>query len=82
MSTNSDEEDPFAPENVGYILFTQQARIYDVLMAILTSVDSTAANRLLQAHHNGDFLGPSPHFSGRFYTDISAHQEKSQENSE
>jgi len=61
--------DPFAPENVGAIAYITQARIYDVMIAILMELNEEAANNLLEIHSHGALVGPSPSFVGNFITD-------------
>jgi hypothetical protein len=65
----SENPDPFAPENVGAIAYITQARIYDVLVAILMELNEDAANNLLEIHSHGAVVGPSPSFVGNFITD-------------
>lgn len=75
MTENQNEEydetaDPFSPANLPVVHFIVQARIYDVLMALLTHLNPEVARDLLEVHATGDFMGPSPAMSGKFITDI------------
>lgn len=63
------EQDPFSQENAPMMNFIMQARIYDVLMALLTEENKDLAKQLLELHANGAIMGPSPAFSGNFVTD-------------
>jgi hypothetical protein len=65
----ADGYDPFAPEHVGAISFITQARLYDLLMAILGELNTDAAANLLEIHSAGALAGPSPSFNGNFITD-------------
>jgi len=61
--------DPFSPENIGIIHFITQARIYDVLMALLTESNADLARNVLEAHAGGTLISTAPLFNGTFVTD-------------
>ncbi len=63
------EADAFSADNLPVIQFIVQARIYDVLIALLREQNPVVAKELLEAHSNGLILGPSPSFVGTFITD-------------
>jgi hypothetical protein len=62
------EVDPFAPENASMLNFVLQARIYDVLIAILRESNADLAKQMLELHLNGKVLGPPPGWDGYFGT--------------
>jgi len=62
--------DPFAPENIGVLHFIIQARIYDVLMALLKESNPAAHRDLLELHMGGSLLGAEPFFNGQFITNL------------
>lgn len=70
MSENQDETpiDPFAPDNIGVLHFVVQARIYDVLMALLQEQNGASAKNILEMHSQGLLIGPQPFFTGTFIT--------------
>lgn len=79
----STEDDPFSFENMPMMNFIMQARIYDVLMALLTEANKDLARQLLELHASGAMMGPSPAFSGNFVTDsLNAIDENDGDNSE
>lgn len=49
-------------------LFITQARIYDVLLALLTETNKEVAKDLLELHASGMLMGPVPAFNGTFIT--------------
>lgn len=61
--------DPFSPDNAVMMNFIVQARIYDVLMALLAESNNTLHMELLKLHAAGAFMGPSPAYNGNFVTD-------------
>lgn len=61
--------DPFSPDNAVLMNFIIQARIYDVLMALLAESNKTMHLELLKLHAAGAFMGPSPAYNGNFVTD-------------
>lgn len=65
----SEEQNPFSPENIGVVHFIMQARIYDALMAVLAHLNPEVSDKLLEAHLRGDLVGPEPRFSGMFVAD-------------
>lgn len=74
--TGDGPNDPFSPENAPMLNFIMQARIYDVLMGLLTATNKELAKDLLELHLNGNIMGPQPSFNGVFITDL-ANQEES-----
>ena len=68
MSPDEDNEavDPFSSDNAPMMNFIMQARIYDVLMSILTVKDESKARDLLALHAEGNLLMPPPAFTGEF----------------
>lgn len=75
-SGHADGADPFAPENIGVVQFIMQARIYDVLMALLMESNEEAAANLLEIHSQGALMGTAPFFTGAFITDLANQDEK------
>lgn len=65
----AEQDDAFAPQNIGPITYITLARIYDVLVAILAVQSPERHRDLLEAHAKGLLLGPSPVFEGIFVTD-------------
>lgn len=61
--------DPFHPSNAQALNFIMQARIYDVLMGLLTEANPLLARDLLEIHAAGHLMGASPGFSGKFIAD-------------
>lgn len=70
--------DPFAPENQAVLNFIMQARIYDVLMALLTESNADLAKDLLELHATGALMGAAPSFNGQFITDLVNSEEEPQ----
>lgn len=70
MTDEDGSYDPYTPENIQIIQYITLARIYDVLMAMLTIQDKNKATQLLELHAQGKLLGPTPEFDGSFITDI------------
>jgi hypothetical protein len=68
-NVSDDENNAFSNENFNVVLFTTQARILDVLYALLQDANPGKHRDLLEAHANGLLLGPAPVFEGRFITD-------------
>lgn len=64
-----EEINPFSPDNAVLMNFIVQARIYDVLMALLAESNKTLHMELLKLHAAGAFMGPSPAYNGNFVTD-------------
>jgi hypothetical protein len=60
-------EDPFAPENVARLQLVVSMRIYDALMALLSTQDDELAEQLGDIHALGQVVGNPPGFTG-FYT--------------
>ena len=77
LGTQGDFEtqDPFAPDNIGTVNFIMQARIYDVLSAILLELNEDAAQNLLEMHMQGIIVGPSPQLNGVFVADKLAEEQ-------
>ena len=61
-----ENNDPFAPENIGILQFIMLARIYDLLMIDLNEKNPEVANKVLEAHRKGAILGTAPVLSGQF----------------
>lgn len=57
-----DAGDPFSPGNIPIVQNITLLRIYDVLMAILTSMDEDAAEKLFDLHERGGLMTPPPGF--------------------
>lgn len=55
-----EEIDPFSPEYAPKLQLIVSMRIYDVLMALLTSEDETLAERLHELHADGKIMGSLP----------------------
>lgn len=61
MSEQSEEyADPLSAEHAPGLNLLATMRLYDVGMAILTSIDADAANRLNSLHASGRFMGEVP----------------------
>lgn len=68
MDETTAPEDPFSEENIKILHFITLARIYDVLMAMLTETSPETAKKILDLHASGKLLGPPPNMSGEFLT--------------
>jgi len=65
----SEEFDPFAPENIPVLQFITLQRIYDALMLNNVFQDFDATKKLHELHSNGKLLGTSPNWDGIFEGD-------------
>lgn len=52
----------FSPEEAPGVQLIVQMRLYDVLMAVLTELNSDLAANLIEAHAEGRIVGPLPSF--------------------
>lgn len=59
----------FDPEVFGPVVIIQQARLYDVMMMLLGSVNPAAADQLERMHARGEFMAPPPAYSALNDTD-------------
>lgn len=59
---SSQTESAFDPDNFGQVLLIQVSRLYDVGMALLSTVDSDKAVAMAEAHAQGILLAPAPAF--------------------
>ena len=61
--------DPFHPSNIDVVANITLLRIYDVLAAMLTSMDERAAERLMDLHAKGGLMAPAPAYDPRAVSD-------------
>lgn len=69
MSEEIEEVDPYSEENIKVLQWVTQARIYDVLLAILHQLNKDVADDLLEVHGNGALMSSAPVFTGMFISD-------------
>ena len=62
-------QDPFHESNIAVVQNITLLRIYDVLAAMLTSMDEVAARRLLELHQRGGLMAPPPAYDPAEVTD-------------
>lgn len=58
----TDKQDAFDPANFGPVALIQMMRIYDLLIALLSSVDEEKAMKITEMHEQGITLAPNPKF--------------------
>lgn len=63
MSAGS-EVNPWAPENIEQFQLIATLRLYDAIMALLTSQDEDMAAALNEAHEGGRLIGSFPWLNG------------------
>jgi hypothetical protein len=64
-----ESENPFDIEEALNIQLIVSMRLYDVLMAVLSSLDEDASDVITEAHKAGVLMGYSPKYIGRFLSD-------------
>lgn len=64
-----EEVDPYSEENIKVLQWVTQARIYDVLLAILHELNKEVSDDLLEIHGNGALMSTAPVFTGMFISD-------------
>jgi hypothetical protein len=59
----TEEKNAFDPENFGPVVLIQLMRTYDLLLALLSTVDEEKAVRISQLHSAGGTVSPPPSFT-------------------
>jgi hypothetical protein len=57
---SKDEHDAFSTENVPKVVLIQLARLYDLQLAFLTTINPELAAYIGSLHEHGEFFGPDP----------------------